>query len=106
MIELRCGAESQPRAICERAGRDGQGGARRTACRQKRIAVHSGAARLRRWYRLRRDAATETEIVLRHRVAERDPVVTVTFSSTLARYLATFRGFPADGRKLESGSGA
>ena len=41
--------------------------------------------------------------MLRHRVAERDPVVTVTFSA-LVRYLATFRGFPADGRKLEWGS--
>ena len=72
----------------------------------QRVAVHSGPARLRRWYRLRRDAAHGTEIVLRHRVAERDPVVTVTFS-TLVRYLAARHGFP-DGRTQdsESGSGA
>ncbi len=71
----------------------------------QRIAVGTGPTRFRRWYRLRRGAVSRTEIVLRHPIVERDPVVTVTFS-TLVRYLAARHGFPDDGRKFGIGVGA
>jgi glycosyltransferase involved in cell wall biosynthesis len=65
----------------------------------QRVAVDSGPTRFRRWYRLRRDAASPIEIVLRYPIAERDPVVTATLS-TLVRYLPARHGFPDDGRRL------
>jgi hypothetical protein len=65
----------------------------------QRVAVRTGSTTMRRWYRPRPGDTSPAEIALRHRVAARDEVVTVTFS-TLVRYPAARQGFPDDGRKL------